>query len=139
MQWEYLENSGGHIYFTIDQKNDIHNIKLHQKMKKIVLYPITTIPQIFKILPLGQQTLVKTFKTCINQTDPSNNEYSVFNKTRSSAEDHICVPSGMEDQINKCKLAMKMCVSKNPTKPIPAIYSCVRTNFCREIEDQEEK
>ena len=34
---------------------------------------------------------------------------------------------------------MKMCVSKNPTKPIPAIYSRVRTNFCREIEDQEEK
>ena len=71
--------------------------------------------------------------------DPSKNEFSVFNNTWPSAEDHICVPSGIENQINKCKLAMKMCVSKNPTKPIPAIYSCVRTNFCREIEDQEEK
>ena len=52
---------------------------------------------------LGRTVKVSAFKTVINPSDPTKDQYQIFEHLFPDDDDHICAPSGYGDYVDKCK------------------------------------
>ena len=62
----------------------------------------------------------------VGENDDDEQYYSYNLVQYPHPEDHICVPSGVEDKIRRFRREVEQSVRDNPTQPMPASYDKIR-------------
>ena len=65
--------------------------------------------------------------------DPGNHVYTLDVDSIPRQSDHVCITSGIEEQVKRFREDLESSARSEPTQPFPALYQTVRRRFTSKL------